>query len=377
VKRLFIVATIIVAVVLIAIFQQSRLHNLQEEIASFENEKKPTITTHRSPRKTTRLKTDSSSTKDLAYLEKSFIEMLLITQSENQNRTILNRNHINKLALIASKLSPDELAALIENLQNVPALTQIDSNKIVESFLEFCVQFCPSTSLTYLQNYPESKISEQLLSSAFYHFSLENPQGAISWFEEQVLLGDLDVESFHTNILLVESTLDADSMLARALSPEFSENPDHLKHLGSQRMLQWPQKEVERIIDSEFTSAEKFAFAAHSSRYGAISDYEQKGDWYLEIDQDAWNKWAAKSNEANKHPAISHIATWARHSNKIAAAEWLQKQKPSPLKEKMTLEYAWAIAKNDPAGAAIYLSEIPEGKNKARLEKRINKAKGN
>jgi hypothetical protein len=139
-------------------------------------------------------------------------------------------------------------------------------------------------------------------------------------------------------------------------------------------MIRWPQEAVQSLVDSEFTQDEKFIFASKTSRYGALSSYARKGDWLMKIDQGTLIDWAEKSGQSTKHPAVSHLTTWARHSDQTAAAEWLAKQKPSPLKEKMTLEYAWTIAEADPAAAEVYLPEIPDGKGKKNLVKRINKA---
>lgn len=418
-KRISIVITILVTALMIAISQQSRLRDLENEAASFSEETKRALIESRG--RSTRVpesKSEPTPQADLILLEDSFAEILIASRRENPSRVFLDPALRERLALIVSNLSPSEFSDALESFQSAAALAEILPNEIVETFLQNFSDYAPYASLNYLSNHPKTKNREQLLSRAFHQFSRENPRDAIRWFDEQARLGGPDIEKLRSTLLIAEATLDADNLLARAISPEFTANPDHIKGLGSsiaaslkdasqhhqflgalrraerkpnaspqlakirtdyvgeitQRMIRWPQEAVESLVDSEFTQDEKFIFASKASRYGALSGYARKGDWFMKIDQDTWVDWAEKSGQPSKHPAVSHLSTWARHSEKTAAAEWLAKQKPSPLKEKMTLEYAWTITEADPAAAEVYLPEIPESKGKKNLIKRINKA---
>jgi len=321
------------------------------------------------------------------------------------------------MLLTGTKFSAADIGRFMQQLMEDPRLTGLlNEGEIIQICLRIFPETAPVAAMKLMEGHRDMPEWNAHYAACFSAFLVANTRDAIRWFDEQTALGNPDVANanFRWSILIREARVDPDKMIARAMTPEFSSDPETLTHLGgfvasslkdpsehqrfltalsriqrahdpspplakiraeylaglSEPLANFRFEDSSVLIDSEFTPDEKLAFVATLSNRGDLSDPAKWADWLLKIDSPTWENWKAAKGTKDRYPATAVLSNWARQDNQ-AAGKWLENVPDGPLKADMSLEYAWNIAGIDPLRAATYLPQLPAGKGKTNLVNKI------
>lgn len=411
------IATVTLAAVVIAIFQQSKLSDLKTEAARLAAEKTPSAM-KRADRSIPAVESPREATAaQIELVRGTMIEDLLAFQ----NRTALpDPGRMKQFLLAAKDFTGKDIARLVALLCDDPRLAGLEANKIVDACREIFSECVPFAWRDYLEARRDLPDWQNLFDSAVSNCLQADGKRAIEEFEDETARGNRDFASsgIRTGVLLKLAASDPDKMLAMAASPEFAADPDALAHLGgfvddqlkkpedhhrflaalrratkkqpdfllwqtirkeyvremSNQLPMWPFEQMKTLVDGELSREEKLWVAEKASHRGDLDDKSKWADWFLGIDPAEWDRWIVGQPQQFKHPVIKLLGDWGRN-DVTAASAWLEKMIPGDLRSKAVLEYAWTIADRDPDRAAGYLAELPESKEKQNLVKKIGVAK--
>jgi hypothetical protein len=126
---------------------------------------------------------------------------------------------------------------------------------------------------------------------------------------------------------------------------------EYLSHLNG-KLTGWPVEEAVRLVDSEFTAAEKSELV-----YQLQMGSDEPGRW---VD------WVAKLERPDhrEHPIGGFIRSWMKQ-NRAAARVWLDGQPEGSVRDTAAKNYAMQLANTDPAEAADAAMMLPAGKDRS------------
>ena len=417
-KPAFIITAIFAAAATIGTWQNSRLSHLKQQSVSLETRATQPVSV-RSPRSPEPTVKPISQAEQDAFCEQVITELL--AHMEHSNRDVPDQAERRRNWLLTSaKFSAADIERCLQKLRADPRLAgSLNETETIQLCLQVFAETGPFAAMKFLEGHREMPEWAAHYAVCFNGFLVANPRDAIRWFDEQTALGNPDIanSSVRQSILIRESRIDPDKMLARAISPAFTSDPETLTSLGgfvastlkepsehqqflaalrrmqkggdlspeigkiraeyigglSQKFYDFRFEESSAMVDSEFTLDEKLAFVTALSNFGELEEPVKWADWLLEIDFPTWENRNANKGTEVRHPALRVLSNWVRQDYQ-AAEKWLENVPGGPLKSAMSMEYASSIAGIDPLHAVHYLPQLPEGKTKTNLIQKIAEA---
>jgi hypothetical protein len=410
------IAAAVVAAALIATVQQIKLSDLNAETARLEAGKNPSPVKHadRSIQAETQ---QEATTEQFEHVRETLIEVVLSYQDRTGRR---DPERIKRLLLAAGNFSANDIAQLIPLLSDDPRLAGIDADRTFKACRKLFSEIAPFAWRDYLAAHRDLPGWQDLFDAAVANCLRADDKRALAMIEQETAKGNPEVATsgIRSSVLLALADSDPDKMLARAISPEFTADPDalfklggfvddkletpadHLRFLAALRraqkknpspvlaeirkdyvnemangLYQWPAVDAISLISSEFTPAERFHVAEQCASRIDLSDPEKWINWFLKIDPAEWSEWSKREGNPSKHPLVRQIASRSIQDSE-EPARWLGMIPPGELREQATLEHAWTIADRDPDRAASYLAKLPDSKGKQNLIKKIGAARG-
>lgn len=411
----FFIAAFVAITLIIGIFQHSRLTGLTGETASLERQL-PTAGSTRMGRESFPIEPSIPASQDeIDFLREQLISGL--TRASDFRLTPENRR---KMLLSAAKFSAQEMEALLGSLHSDSRLTDVSPEKSIEAMLEIFSGTAPAAALEFLRAHRGIAHWNGYFSQAFHSLLMANPSQGIRWFEEQEFLANPDVQNpeVRRSFLMTFARIDPDKMLAHALSPKFASDPDTLSRLGifvasqltqpserqqffaalrrtrqsigpspqldkirsefvsgiSQELAASSFDDAQTLVDSEFSSDEKLAFAGQVLNSPDFIDPGKWADWALKIDPAAWRERSKRTKAGADHPAIQILSNWTR-LDEAAAGKWLEGIPAGDLKTAMACEFISTVVTVNPDKAITYLPLIPDGESKEMTIKRITEVR--
>ena len=125
----------------------------------------------------------------------------------------------------------------------------------------------------------------------------------------------------------------------------------YINHLNS-KLTGWPYEEAVRLVDAEFTPAEKS---------GLVHKLEMEGE-----EPGLWADWVAKLEKPDhrEYPIGGFIRNWMKQ-DRAAARVWLDGQPEGNVRNTAVKNYAMQLANTDPAEAADAAMMLPPGKDRS------------
>lgn len=406
-----------VAVAAVALHRQGRLTGLREETRRLESQSSASSSV--SSRQTTDEPQEDAPVEQVEFVRETMVEALLAAQDRSAGGYPDQAARTKRLLSAAAAISARDMATVLDALLSDSRLAGLDHADIVRGGQDLFGEVAPFAWREYLTAHRALPDWQTLFETACRYCLRADGKRALALIEEEATRGQAEVATsgIRTSVLLELAAHDPDKMLASAVSPELAADPDALAHLGGfvddrfenpadhRRFLAalrraqernpspvltkiredyaremagqfagWPAAEAISLLESEFTADERFAVAYQSASRVDLNDPEQWIDWFLKIDPAEWSAWNTRKGTHSKHPLVRQIESRALKDAGLPAA-WLAKIPPGALRDEATLSYAWMIADRDPERAAGYLGELPDGKGKRNLVKRIGGAR--
>lgn len=419
-KSTLIIAAILASAVTLGIWQNSRLHELKRETASLETRATRPVSAPRDRPAESAPAPESPSQQEKDALREEIVTAFLAFKDRDQGAAPDQAERRRTMLRTSAKFSPDDIGQLLKKLREDPRLVgQLDENETILLCLQIFSETAPAAAIKFLEGHRDLPDWDAHYAGCFSNFLRTNPREAIRRFDDEAARGNPDFanSAARQGILIRESKIDPDKMLARAMTPEFASDPETIAHIGgyvasilktpaehqqflaalrrkqnagdpapqilkiraeyieglSQKLHDFRFEDSSVLIDSEFTHDEKLASIAVLSSRGDLSDPAKWADWLLKNDSTSWENWATARGKHNRYPVIDVLSNWARQDYQ-ASGKWLEGAPAGPFKAAMSLEYAWTIADVDPALATRYLPQIPVGKDRKNLVKKIAEA---
>lgn len=402
-----------IAVAVVAVHRQGRLTELKEETRMLEQH--PAASTSTRPRRNLDIAQPDVSAAQVELVSEAIVELFTARQPRELRDDAEAMERAKGLLLAARELSVQDVEKVMHTLLDDPRLAEIGRDQILEMCSGVMSEATPFSWREYLIANRDLPNWQHLFESATRQCLGTDPRQALALIEREMARGNPEVATtrIRSGMLMALAAHDPDKMLAHAVSPEFLPDPDALYRLGgsafnalkstadhqrfldalrrtreknpspvldrirkdyvrelSQRLSSWTADEAITLIDSEFTTAERFQFA---NSFGHIVDHNESEkwlDWFLKIDPDEWGAWSG----GDKHPLVRKIESGAFHDAEMTAI-LLEKIPPGPVRDEATLSYAWVIADRDPDRAASYLDQLPESDGKQNLTRKIEQAR--
>ncbi len=404
-----------IAVVAVAIHRQDRLTELNEETRILEVEQQPLVSTSARPRRNTDIAQPDAPAAQVELVSETMVELFIAWQTPDRIREAEVMEQTKRLLLAARDLSARDVEKVMHTLFEDDRLAELGREDIIGMGHELIGQAAPFSWREYLIANRDLPDWQGLFEAATWQCLSTDTRRTLALIERETARGNPEVATtrIRSGMLMALAAHDPDKMLAHALSPEFLADPDALYGLGgfavnalkspadhqrflgalrrtrennpsqvldqirrdylgqlNQRFSNWPADEAITLIESEFTTTERFELAGTLAQRGDLTDPEKWLDWFLKIDPEVW----AESNTWAKHPVLSLIENRAFQYTD-ARANWLEKIPPGPLRDEATLSYASMIADRDPDRAAGYLDQLPESRGKDNLVRKIEQAR--
>jgi hypothetical protein len=413
-KTTIILVLTAVAVAAFAFHRQGRLTELKEESRRLESKSSVSHST-RSRQAPDKEQPDAPAAQ-VELVRESMVEAFIAFKDRSGGR---DPEKAKRLLLAAKDLSAGDIATVMNALFSDARLAGVEHDDIVRACHEIFGSIAPFSWREYLTSHRDLPDWQNLFEAACRDCMRADSKRALALIEQEKVRGNPEVATtgIRSSVLLALAASDPDKMLALAVSPELAADPDALAHLGGfvddqlkkpadhhrflealrraqeknpspvldtirkdyvremgQRFYNWPTDEAITLIDSEFTSVERFQVAEQCAFRGDLTDPDKWIDWFLKIDPAEWAAWSRQENNPYKHPLVRQIASRSIQDAELPA-KWLEKIPPGQLRDEATLEYAWMIADRDPERAASYLDQLPTTKGKQNLVKKIDKTR--
>ena len=417
------VAAILVGAFIFGI-QSSRLKGLRKENQKL-SERTPTRDASPDPYVTQSSSKTSRSNQSLGVSQEeadSFgteLTDLMALALEDKGRGELNadfRERYLQLLQTAQNFSP-------ENIQIVMGIIRADSRfddseEMIKNILrEIFVEVAPFSTLAYLLNHPQD--AQHHLESCFNLCSRTDRERAFALYEEHKENPAFDSSSIRNSLLLSLVNHDPDRMLSLMTSDEFVSDNSRIgasanhyletteEHLEFMEALQRAQKEqpdseklqavhkdyiaqlsnqierrgfeeAQRLITAGFSPQEKMQAFSEISRIGGLGSGEQWAKFFLEVNLNDWNDWAKEQPNKPKHPLVEFMGGLDVSENDQTAEtaeRILANAPPGKIRNEAIEEFVWRSVSygNAPKIVAKYLDELPEGKVKTKIQKRLAK----
>jgi hypothetical protein len=403
-----------VAVAAIAFHRQGRLSELKEETRMLE--RKSSVSTSTRSRQEPAVEHADAPAEQVELVRESMVDAFIAYKDRSSVR---DPEKMKRLYLAAKDLSASNIATVMHALASDTRLAGVERDDIVRACHEIFGSIAPFSWREYLTSHRNLPDWQNLFEAACRDCMRADSKRALALIEQETARGNPEVATtgIRSSVLLALAASDPDKMLARAVSPELATDPDALAHLGGfvddqlkspadhqrflaamrraqektpspvldtirkdyvremgQRFYNWPAYDAITLIDSEFSSAERFQVAEQIASRGDLTDPDKWIDWFLKIDPAEWAAWTNQQKNRYTHPLVRQIASRSIQDAELPA-KWLEKIPPGQLRDEATLEYAWMIADRDPDRAAGYLDQLPTTKGKQNLVKKIDKTR--
>ena len=409
--------------------QSSRLKNLKQENLTLN---KRTQTHSLSPQsQATQFRSESTHSSRSAKASKEVVESfikewtdLMALALKTKNKTGLSpniRERYLQLLRIPQNFSPENIQTVIDAIRIDPRFDNKEAiiNEVLENAF---IQVTPFSAFVYLLNQSHE---QHQLESCFALCSVTDREQAFALYEQHKGNPALDSEIIRDSILLSLADHDPVRMLALATSKEFASDSakvgisiphrfekteHHLEFMAALQSAQASQPDIEklkkirgnyisqlsnqierrsfeeaqRLIKGGFTPEEKMQVFSRVSKFNRIgasgASAEEWAKFFLEVELDDWNNWSNEQDNKSKHPFIVLVRDLGQNPNARTTEtvdKILANVPTGELRNQTILEFAWALAGygNDPETAVKYANELPEGKAKRRILRRIAKAK--
>ena len=425
-KLILIPIIVIVAGAFIFGLQSTRLKGLRKENQTLSERTpahSPSPQSHaiQSSSKTTRLNQFPGVSAEEANAFGSELTDLMAFALEAKSRGELKadfRSRYLQLLQAAQKFSPDNIQTVMDILRNDARFP--DKEEILEETLEnLFVQVAPFSTLAYLLDQPSEE--RYHFTACFRYCVRHDRKRAFELYEENKENPAFDNQSIRDSLLISLVGYDPDRMLSLMTSDEFVSDNSRIgasanhyletteEHLEFMEALQRAQKEqpdskklqavhkdyiaqlsnqierrgfeeAQKLITAGFSPEEKMQAFSKISRIGDLASTEQWAQLFLEVDLNDWNNWIEDQPNKFKHPFVKLMQSlgFSDNNNTAETAENILASVPAgELRTEAIKEFAWTLVSygNDPETAAKYLDEIPEGKVKAKIQRRIAQAK--
>jgi hypothetical protein len=409
-KTTIILALTAVAVAAVAFHRQGRLTELKEETRLLERKSSVSPST-RSRQKPVVQQPDAPAAQ-VELVSETMVEAFIAFQTRGRSRDPEMAERMKRLLLAAKDLSARDMAKVMDSLFTDARLAGMERDEIIQACRETMGGTASFAWREYLISHRDLPDWQNLFEAATRQCMVADSKRTLELIEQESARGNPEVATtnMRQSLLLALAASDPDKMLALADDPDAfahlggfvddqlkkpadhhrflealrraqEKNPspvldtireDYVREMG-QRFYNWPTDEAITLIDSGFTSVERFHVAEQCASRGDLTDPDKWIDWFLKIDPAEWAAWSRQENNPYKHPLVRHIASRSIQDADLPA-KWLEKIPPGQLRDEATLEYAWMIADRDPERAAGYLDQLPASKGKQNLVKKIEEA---
>lgn len=416
-KTIAIIVGILAVAVSAGLWQNSRLKEIQLETARIESRATPSTSSRLDRAGKSDFPPASVSQAEQDEFYEDIVSVMASRTRGKRGNEFVQAERRRKMILISAKFNADDIERFLQRLLQDERLGgEFNELETFQLCMAIFSRTAPEASMEFLGGHRDMAGWKDHYVNVFRSLLNDKPREAIRWFEEQTALGNTDIanSAFRTAILVREARLDPDSMLARAMSPDFASDSEALSHLGgfiattlgkpaehrqfltalrraqeagvssaqlleireeyvgnlSETFMEFGFEDTSLIVDSEFTPDEKMRLLDTLSHRGDLPEPAKWAEWMMKIDRAVWK---SASDPNARHPAIGILSNWSR-SDRDAAGEWLGKIPEGEIRTEMICEYAWNIASIDPLKAADYLPDIPEGKARANIVRKIEKA---
>ena len=423
-KLILIPATIILAGVVIFRLQSSHLKDIQAENKILTNQAAIPSTPVRDCQPQSRSQSSQASHSLVVSLEEanSFgteYSELMAFALENKGRRNPSpefREKVLQLFQTAQEFSPENIETVIGILNDDSRFS--DKEEVIEeTFENIFVEVAPFSTLAYLLKQPSEEQYHFL--SCFCNCAARDHERTFAIYEEHKESPAFDNESIRDTLLMTLAQHDPDRMFTLMHSEEFASDKSeigasvvhqldkveyHLDFIEAMQRAKETQpdsekieqirksyisqlsnqierrgfEEAQQLINAGFNAEERMAAYQGISRIGGLSSAEEWGKAFREIELSDWNTWIQDQPNKSKHPFVGVLQSLGHDLGTAQTAEKILATVPAgELRAQAIKEYTWALVSygNDPETATKYLDEIPEGKYKTKLQKRIAKAK--
>ena len=424
-KLILIPIIVIVAGAFIFGLQSTRLKGLRKENQTLSertpaHSPSPQSHTIQSSSKATRLDQFPGVSAEEANAFGSELTDLMAFALEAKSRGELKadfRSRYLQLLQAAQKFSPDNIQTVMDILRNDARFP--DKEEILEETLEnIFVEVAPFSTLAYLLDQPSEE--RYHFTACFRYCVTHDRKRAFALYEENKENPAFDSQSIRNSLLTSLVGYDPDRMFALMTSEKFVSDTSNLgssandnlekveHHLELMEALQRAQnsqpdseklqkfrksyvaqlanriqrrgfEEAQRLLDAGFNSEERMQILYQVAYSGGLTSQEEWAQLFLEVDLKDWNNWIEDQPNKFKHPFVKLMQSlgFSDNNNTAETAENILASVPAgELRTEAIKEFAWTLVSygNDPKTAAKYLDELPEGKVKTKIEKRIAKA---
>lgn len=420
-KPHFSILAILAIAVTIGFWQNSRFQQLKQHAESLESRVAHPVAVRRVRLMESAASPQPASQAELDALFEEFVTEFLDRKNGNRSDAPDDDERRRNWLLTAAKSSAGDIERFLQKLRNDPRLAGLlDKRESIYFCLQVFAEMAPSAAMQFIEAHRDLPEWNNYFAGCFSQYLRANPIEAIRWFDAQTALGNPDIANSNVrkSILIRESRIDPDKMLARAMTPDFASDPETLSRLGgfvastlkqpaehlqflaalrrmqnasdpapqllkiraeyiaglSQTLADFRFEDTSVLVDTEFTLDEKLNLISTLSQRGDLSDPAKWADWLLKIDPSTWDKWIATQGTKIRYPVTELISNWSRQDN-VAAGQWLEKLADSPLKADLTKEYVLCIARIDPDRASNFLPQLPEGESKDKLIRQIDEVR--
>jgi hypothetical protein len=415
-KTTIILVLTAITVAAFAFHRQGRLTELKEETRRLDQHTPVSSTTRSGDKKVEAIPDAPAAQVELVC--ETMMEAFIAFQDRSRGRDPEMAERMKRLLLAAKDLSARDMAKVMDTLFTDSRLTGMERDEIIRACYEVLGGTAPFAWREYLRSRRDLPDWQNLFEAATRQCMAADSKRTLAMIEQEKARGNPEVATtgIRSSVLLALAASDPDKMLALAVSPELAADPDALAHLGGfvddqlkkpadhhrflealrraqekktspvldtirkdyvremgNQLAAWPADEAIMLVDSAFSSAERFQVAEQCASRGDLTDPDKWIDWFLNIDPAEWAAWSRQQNNPYKHPLVRQLASRSIQDADLPAT-WLEKIPPGSLRDEATLEFAWMIADRDPDRAAGYLEQLPATEGKQRLVKKIEEA---
>ena len=423
-RRRYLVPIVIGLITLVGGLQWKKLQTLQKERSQLRLQAKE-IATEPAASGVARGRPDYKrvlgvSSEEVAHLHQEIAEYLDIPRNtpRGDETSILLKNWFEKAQRFSAANIREFVALSGNEASDYSILSKtVSKGGTVGALFSEAVPF---QMLIFLEESRDLLGWETLFNQGFEQCLISDPSEALLLYENGIKAkkAEFQTSRIRTEVLNALARWQPDRMLELALRSEFQDDPEALNYLGSRAeaqmgnpveavqflealdrklekeseltflqelrgdfvnaMSERPFGEVKEFVSLAFDRQEQLQFFAQHNAirgYGERGEWNQWGDWFLEIEPSEWKEWAGESRQEGKHPLVTLIRNSAQR-NRSFGESYLKRIPEGPLRDEATLEFALGLAGWQPERAAVYLEELPDSEGKTKLEKKIESSTG-
>ncbi|HSP43632.1 MAG TPA: hypothetical protein VLO11_12220, partial [Luteolibacter sp.] len=231
-KTTIILVLTAVAVAAFAFHRQGRLMELKEETRMLE--RKSSVSPSTRARQEPVVEQPDAPAAQVELVSETMVEAFIAFQTRGRSRDPEMAERMKRLLLAAKDLSARDMAKVMNTLFTDARLAGIERDEIIQACREIMGGTAPFAWREYLISHRELPDWQKLFEAATRQCMVADSKRTLELIEQESARGNPEVATtnMRQSVLLALAASDPDKMLARAVSPAFTADPDALAHIG-------------------------------------------------------------------------------------------------------------------------------------------------